>query len=193
MRKFDALETQKLDSQHSFRYRPELPELLHIEDPALLVMRDFEKTLPLVTAPAETIEHALTEMKALDSHIMLVVENDSIIGIISSSDILGPKTTRVIEERRVKHSDITVRNIMTPRDKITAIDFKILRGAKIGHLIATLKEVKQLYALVIQQEENGQQLVKGLIYVHDIIRSLDRAFSVHLSEARSILELQRPD
>ena len=189
---FEPLQILKLSEQNTYTHPPLGPELVYITDPAVDVIINFSHVKPLITTPTHTIDQANVDMKFSGTHIMLVVEDETVVGVVSSEDILGEKPMHIAQERRIRRDEILVSAVMTPQHELMAIDYKDVKYAKVGHLLTTLTENKQHYALIVDTEENStMQTVHGLVYIYDIIKRLDNDLPTELKEARSLLELQK--
>lgn len=188
---YNALPSVNLDAKN--RYEPLLnfPELLHLEDPATDIMVDFNVIQPPVTHPRETIAGVLSAIKGSAIHVLLVLENNHVVGLISAEDVLGEKPLRISQERRVSHEQIHVHAVMTPSEHILAIDYKELRAAKIGHVLETFKDQQKHYLLAVETDEDGAQKIRGVIYIYDIVKRLNKDLVLELREARSLLELRQ--
>jgi CBS domain containing-hemolysin-like protein len=189
---YHALPHIKLSKNNNYDYQEHRPELVHLDDSALDVMINLEKKKPLTASPKDSIDDTLIDMKASGAHIMVVVEDEKVVGVISSEDILGERPMQVAEDRRIKRDQILVRSVMTPQEKLAAIDYEEVRFAKIGNIISTLRDTKQHYAIVVNtSEDSDEQMIHGIIYIYDIIKRLNKDLVTELRAARSILELKR--
>lgn len=189
---YQPLPTLHLNAGSPYIHTGDLPELIHIEDPALSVMLDYKHTRAITIAPTAFIAEAHIEMKACGVHLLLVVDNESrVVGLISSEDILGEKPVKIIQEKHLSRAEVRVRLVMTPQEHIVAIDYEALRLAKVAHVIQTLKAAKQHYALVVEvNHANHQQTVRGLFSLSQISKQL--AINVIDDDplARSLIELR---
>jgi CBS-domain-containing membrane protein len=189
---YEPLPTIALNADNILMHPSTLPELVHIDDPALDVMIDYKKTTPLNIDPHEPIDHALSEMKVSGVHVLLVVNSHKhVTGVISTEDILGERPIKWMQERHLKRSEVLVRMVMTPHDKLAALDFESLRHAKVAHVINTLKDLNQHYALVVQTDTAQKQKVRGMFSSSQISRQLHMDISNSLSEAHSLAELKK--
>lgn len=151
----------------------ELPEIVHLDDPALAVLIDFKLTKPPIVSPELPIDNALNEMKISGVHLMLVTNEDkNVIGLIGTEDILGEKPIKLIQERRINRHEILVKMVMTNESDIVAFDFETLRYARVGNVIKTLKELHQHYALVIKFNSENKLIVRGLFSTSQISKQL---------------------
>lgn len=134
-------------------FQPASPNPVTLDSPASEVMTDLRKIHAAVIAPSITMEVANTYMMQRGVRTLLVMNDDnSLAGIITASDILGEKPMRFIQERGVKHNEILVVDMMTPLEKLEAIPLEELEHAKVGNIVASLRESGRLHALVIEHD-----------------------------------------
>lgn len=170
----------------------DLPEVVHMEDPALMVMIDFKLSKPPLIDPNTSIDDALDEMKISEVHQLLVADEDNnIIGIVGSEDIVGEKPIKLIQERRINRGEIMVKMIMTRAEEILAFNIEDLKHARVGNVVNTLKERRQHYALVIKIDDQGKFLVRGLFSTSQISKQLHMNIANGISGAATIAELQK--
>ena len=132
------------------------------------------------------MEYAAQRMRANRIHLLLVTdENNAILGLITSTDIEGEKPLIQISKRRVRRSEITVADIMTPRERLEVIDMADVLSARVGHVVATLKAVGRQHAMVIDRDESGRSLVRGLFSLSQLNRQLARRLKPLRSPAPS--------
>ena len=131
-------------------------------------------------------------MKICNTHLLLVIDQErAVIGMITTEDILGEKPLKVSQQRFIKHTEVLVRMVMTPQNKIPVIDTAELQFAKVGDVIETLHHLKQHDALVIENDaDTGKQIVRGLFSLSQISKQLSEDVTFDLSQAQSILEMK---
>lgn len=175
----------------TFAHPTELPEVVHLEDPALTVMIDFENTKAPVVTPETRIDQVLEEMKISSVHLMMVADqNKNVIGLISTEDILGEKPIKILEERRINRGEITARMVMVPQTQIAAIDYDSLTNIRVGNIVNTLRGNHEHYVLVIQTLEKNQKIIRGLFSISQISKQLHMDLNNNFSKAETIAELQ---
>jgi CBS domain containing-hemolysin-like protein len=113
-------------------------------------------------------------MEILGVHLLLVInEEGHFQGILSSEDVWGEKPIKMIQERRIHRDQVLVRTIMVPYSEITAFDFDLIKSAKVGHIVKTLSEHKQHYALAVSPcTETQVQLIRGIFTASQISKQL---------------------
>jgi hypothetical protein len=93
-----------------------------VDSSALLVMTDLKRVAAAVVSPQETVDAAHAFMFQRGVRMLLAVDADqNLAGIVTTNDILGEKPVAVANQRRMKHSDILVADVMTPASKTFAI------------------------------------------------------------------------
>ena len=78
----------------------------------------------------------------------------------------------IVGERGVRYEEVLARDIMTPRERLEAITFRAVQNAEVGHVVATLKETGRQHALVIDEDDFGRQMIRGIFSVSRISRQL---------------------
>ena len=188
---FDALKTIELNKHTKTLHPPKLPELAHIDDLALTVMLDFQYQHPVTVHCDTTIDDAAIEMKANNVHLLFVIDDeDTVIGLTNSRLLHGEIPYKIMQEKRIKHSEITVGMLMLSREKILCLDYESVKTAKIGSIIENFKRNKRHYALVIDLDEEGNQQIHGYFSASRISKSLGEDINTESTAADSIAELQ---
>jgi CBS-domain-containing membrane protein len=152
------------------------PESVTLESSATSVMTDL-KQVPAQTIEAEaSIEEANTKMIRQGVRLLFVTDaQHHLLGIVTATDIQGGHVVQVLLARGVSRQEVTVREIMTARDHLEAIDMHEVRGAKVGHVLSTLKQVGRQHAIVVDVEvyqPGVMQTVRGLFSATQIARQL---------------------
>ena len=172
---------------------PDMPELVHMHDPATYVFTDFTHNRPVVIAPDVSIDVAMNKMKSSGVGLLLVIDQaGAVIGEITIADILGDVPVRMAQESGMDHSEIVVDMVMTPRKDIKVLEWSHMKDGKVGHIVATLHQLES-FAPNIPTEEvftsphrakaNGRiQASKPLSYFGDLIDG----FALEISEGRVV-------
>jgi len=156
--------------------RPAPPKTITLESPALDVMTDLRHIYAAVIEPQVTMESANAFMILRGVRSLLVLNQDRALGgIITASDILGEKPLRFIRERGVKHNEILVSDIMTPLEQMEAIPIGEVEHARVGHVIASLRESGRQHTLVIENNAAGKPVVCGIFSSTQIEKQLGAA------------------
>lgn len=170
---YTHLPTSNLD-QASSLLRPAcvLPERVGLDNPALDVMTDFRRMTAFISTPGDSIKQAEERMIRRKVRLLFVMDNQNrVAGLITNTDIHGEKPMQVVQSRGIRRDEVLVSDIMTPVDRLEAIDFDDLAHARVGHVLETLKWRGRQHALVIEHE-NGQKLVRGLLSLSQLSKQL---------------------
>ncbi|SHL13950.1 CBS domain-containing protein [Nitrosospira sp. Nsp11] len=170
--------------------RPTPPKSVTLMSPALDVMTDFRTIEAGTTEPNETMECANTHMMERGIRSLLVLNQDKIlVGMITATDILGEKPLRFVQERRMKHNEILVADIMTPLDRMEAIPIEQVRHGKVANVIASLRNAGRQHSLVIENDPDGNLEVCGIFSLTQIEKQLGSAI-LPIEVARTFTEIE---
>ncbi len=161
-----------------------------LEDPALQVMTDFRSTTAVIILPGDTVNEAHRRMIQRGVRLLLVVDQDrKVLGLITATDVLGEKPMKVVTQRGIPRNELLVRDIMTPQTELEALRLEDVRAAKVGHVVATLRNAGRQHTLVVEQDGSGREIVRGLFSATQIARQL--GVSIHTDEiARTFSEIE---
>ena len=166
------------------------PERVGLDDAAVSVMTDLERVSAVLIRPADSIDEANRRMIQRGVRLLLVVdEARAVTGLVTANDILGEKPLQVISQRSGRRQDLVVRDLMTPQHQLEVLDMRDVRHARVGHIVATLKECARQHAVVVETDAHGRQTVRGLFSLTQIARQLGVALQT--SEiARTFSEIE---
>jgi CBS domain-containing protein len=166
--------------------------LLREDEPALAVMTDFSRIMPITIEPIMTIDYALHKMMRQGVRMLLVTgEHDYVIGIITSYDIQGEKPVKYSEETGLNHNNIKVAMIMTPLNEVAAFDLNFVKQSLVRHVVNTLCRLHRPHALVVTSDKTGAQRICGMFSTSHIGRCLGKDLNINVHAAPSLAEIQR--
>ena len=146
---------------------------LKSNDPAVHAMTDFTSKFAITVAPDRQIDAALADMVRLSVRAMLVGRADRVVGLITSYDIEGPRPARFAERLQVtRREDITVGDIMTAWDDLPTLDWRTIQTARISDLLEISEGMGVMHLLVVESDDRGAEVVRGLISRSRIERQL---------------------
>ncbi|MDB5873251.1 MAG: hypothetical protein JWQ07_2693 [Ramlibacter sp.] len=150
-----------------------------LDSPAIEVMTDLTQVAAVVVDPQATMELAHSYMMQRGVRMLLALDKgDSLAGIITATDILGEKPVGLVQERRIRHSDILVSDLMTPAAQLDAFEMRQVASARVGHIVASLRQLRRNHALVVQTGEDGRVEVRGIFSLSQIARQLGIALQL---------------
>ena len=148
-----------------------------LESSALDVMTDLRHNNAVVIEPYVSMEFANSYMIQCRVRSLLVLHEQSLIGIITATDILGDKPLRFIQERHVKHNEILVSDIMTPLDRLEAISIIEVQNSRVGQVVASLRDTGRQHILATESNGDGKSSVCGIFSFTQIERQLGAKIS----------------
>jgi CBS-domain-containing membrane protein len=162
-----------------------------LNDPAVEVMTDLKTTISVTIGPDATLTVANEKMKHRGVRLLFVVdENTTLLGLVTATDILGEKPLQQVKRLGGSWADVRVGDVMTPHEKLEVLTLADVLGAKVGHIVATLKACGRQHALVVDREEvSGWQMVRGIFSVSQIARQLGMEIQV-VPTARTFAEIE---
>jgi len=170
--------------------QPASPNSVTLDSPASEVMTDLRKLQAAVIASNITMEIANNYMIHRGVRTLLVVNDDnSLAGIITATDILGEKPMRFIQERGFKRSEILVLDLMTPLEKLEAISLEEVAHARVGNIVASLRESDRLHELVIDHDFSGLPEICGIFSWTQIEKQLGAVIPPN-NVAKSFAEIE---
>jgi len=167
-----------------------LPERVGLDNPALDVMTDFRRLTAFIATPGDTIQQAEQRMIRRKVRLLFVMDGeDRVAGLVTSTDIHGEKPMQVVQSRGIRRDEVLVADIMTPVDRLEAVDYDDIAHARVGHILETLKARGRQHALVIENA-NGQLMVRGLLSLSQLCKQL--GINVETTEvADTFLEIEQ--
>jgi CBS domain-containing protein len=149
-----------------------LPERVTLDSPALDVMTDFRRMTAFIASPGDTLQQAEARMIRHKVRLLFVMDaEDQVAGLVTSTDIYGEKPMQVVQSRSIHRYEVLVSDIMTPVDRLEAIEFVDLTHASVGHVLETLKARGRQHALVVETT-GTQKLVRGLLSLSQLCKQL---------------------
>lgn len=201
-RQYQALPIRELGEGGGFR-RPvqAQPARVTPESPALEVMTDLERTSPATIRPQAPVEGANQYMISRGVRLLLVVdERETVLGLITATDILGERMIRVAMERGLRPGDLAVGDIMTPAAQVEVLALEDVRGARVGHVLETLRRAGRQHALVADYDmiptrslidaPLRRAMVRGIFSISQVARQLGVALEAGTAVALTFSEIE---
>jgi len=151
---------------------------VRMESAAIEVMTDLRRIPAVTVGRFASIDQANRTMIGRGVRTAFVIDDrHGIMGIVTATDVLGGKPVQITQQRGIRHEEVTVRDIMTPVDRLQVIELGDVLKARVGNVIATLKLSGRQHALVVDRvldpEAGHRQMVRGIFSLTQIARQLD--------------------
>lgn len=175
MEAFRDLPTQHCQNIDTLTF-PTEPQQLTLHSPALSVLTDFSRTKPLIIEASTPIDRALEMMKKSHVRMKLVVdEQEHFLGIISTIQLQSDDVLAKATKLRLPRNELSVKDVMLPRQQLQVLELKTLSKAKVGDLLQTLKHLGLQHTVVV---DAASQQICGMISAADIARKLHIPFEL---------------
>ena len=132
--------------------------------PALEAMTDLTTEAAHVVAPDRTIDEALHDMIVFGVRLLFVVQDDVVLGIVTSYDISGERPMQIREpgDTPHRHADVTVADIMTPIREVRPLRFGWVARATAADVAALFRSRPESHLLVAEPAVAGTFLIRGI-------------------------------
>jgi CBS domain-containing protein len=187
-REFDPLPIRELGAGAGFR-RPTQAEAARVtpDSPALHVMTDLARVSPATIRPQAPLAGANQFMITRGVRLLLVVdERDTILGLITATDLLGERPMQVATERGLRRGELSVADVMTPAAQIEVVALADVEASRVGHVLETLRRLGRQHALVVDPGNT----VRGIFSISQIARQLGVTLASGGSVARTFSEIE---
>jgi CBS domain-containing protein len=150
------------------------PKPVRADSPAIEAMTDFRQVAAATIGATATIGEATHAMIARGVRLLIVVDADrAVVGLITARDTMGERPINLMRERGLVHGELTVADLMHPRNAIDVLDIGTVLRAEVGHILATLKEAGRQHALVVDRDQlSREEIVRGVFSATQIGRQL---------------------
>lgn len=202
-RAYDPLPIVELGAGAGFR-RPAQSQASPVtpESPALHAMTDLARTSPATIRPEAPLSGAKQFMITRGVRLLLVVDeqHDTVLGVITASDILGERPLQVAASRGLRAGELAVADVMTPAAQVEVLAFGDVQGARVGHVLETLRRLGRQHALVVEHEwlppagllerPARRTWVRGVFSLTQIARQLGLTLASGGEVARTFSEIE---
>ena len=174
IKEYTPLQSFPMKADSSFaRPAQVLPERVKLGDPATDVMTDLSKVSLVSVRAMTSMDKAIARMIRYGVRMLLVLDDDDhLAGLLTATDVMGEKPTRFLQDMGGTHADIMVRDIMTTQRELEALMIRDVKNAQVGQIVASLKKSHRQHALVVAEDADGNQAVRGLFSITQIARQL---------------------
>ena len=163
---------------------------VHAGSPAIEVMTDLAKVQAITIRRLATIDEATRTMMARGVRALFVVDNDvEVIGIVTSTDTQGEKPILLTQQRGIRYDEVMVRDIMTPAERLEAMELADVLKARVGDVVVTLRLSGRQHALVIERG-TSEPTVRGIFSLTQIARQLGLAPQPVHDIGRTFVEIE---
>lgn len=158
-----ALSTRRLAGGASIiQAEPWADAKVRLDSPALEVMTDLRRVKAAATSPGTRLADAEQQMIYQGVRMLLVVERmPQVLGLVTYADLEGDRAMRVVQQRGLRHDEITVSDVMTEISALDAVELDAVRTAAVSNVVATLKAFGRHHLLVVEARAGGDDAPAG--------------------------------
>lgn len=150
-----------------------LPERVKLDDPAVNVMTDLKSVSVVNVRAKSSVDKANAKMIRYGVRSLLVLDDaDKVVGLLTAVDVLGEKPVNFLQSMGGTHADILVRDIMTPQRELEVLKLEDVYAAKVGNIVSSLEKSGRQHAMVVEENPDGTQEIRGLFSATQIQRQL---------------------
>jgi len=162
-----------------------------LDSPALDVMTDFAHVQAATIDPSASLAVANDYMITRGVRSLFVTSPEGrMLGLITTTDLLGERPMRASHAHGVKRHELLVGDVMTPAGDAVALRFEDVRSAKVGHVVASLKQAGRHHELVAETLPSGEIRIRGMFSVSQIARQLGMPLQI-TELARTFAEIEQ--
>ena len=173
MRDYQPLTSISLARSGACTLAQPAPNPVTLDSPAIDVMTDLAKVAAATIEPSALVTAANEYMVARAVRSLFVTAPDGhVLGLVTTTDILGERPVRVSHARGIKRNELLVSDVMTPIESIVAMRIEDVRAAKVGHIVASLKQAGRHHELVAEVRPNQHPQIRGIFSASQIARQL---------------------
>lgn len=156
--------------------KPLGPELTR-DSPGLAAMTDFSCERPVIVSPERHVDDALHDMIISGIRALLVLNDTTVLGLITAADILGTRPIQFLQNPLCQGSpcrrrDVHVADIMTPWTALRLLNFASVAAATAGDLVDHFSDTDATHLLIIEPANRGGNIVRGLLSRTRLVRQL---------------------
>ena len=163
-----------------------------LDDPATLVMTDFNALTPFSIEPSAKITATNDKMIACGVRLLFVTDyGGNLLGLVTATDIQGEKPVQFMKDYGGKHDDIQCQDIRTPAVSLDALQYRDVELARVGDIVETMRLFRRQHILVTDKGEDAEhEAVRGIFSTSQIGRQLGFRIE-HTERANSFAELEQ--
>jgi CBS domain-containing protein len=155
---------------------PLVPDLTR-DSPGLAAMTDFLCERPVIVSPERRVDDALHDMIVAGIRALLVVNDSTVLGLITAADILGTRPIQFLQNPQCEGSpcrrrDVHVADIMTPWPALRLLHSASVAAATVGDLVDYFSDTDATHLLVIETSSRSGDIVRGLLSRTRLARQL---------------------
>lgn len=154
--------------------KPVVRARVDASSPALEAMTDFRHATPVTISRHASLDEANRVMTLCQAHYLLVSDNQGqLLGIVSEAGTRGHGPLAAARALAVRPGELVVGDVMINKhDDAEVMHLKDVSGARVGNVLATLKELGTPHCLVVEHDEHDHHVLCGVFVLAEIERQM---------------------
>ena len=155
--------------------------------PAQRVMTDFQHMTPITIARDASLDDANKIMALCHVHYLLVADGQrQLQGIVTEAGTRGHRPLAIAHTMGVRPGELVVGDVMIKQhDEVEVMHLRDVHTARVGNVLATLKELGTPYCLVVDHDEEDNHILCGIFSLSRIEREMGLAQSAEIAQTFS--------
>lgn len=147
---------------------------VNANSPALEVMTDFRRVSPIAVSRDVSLDEANRLMTLCNVHCLLVIDAQRhLLGLVTEAGTKGHRPLAAAYKMGIRPSELVVANVMIDKhDDAEVIHMEDVIHARVGNVLATLKELAIPYCPVVDHDEDNNHVLCGIFSLSQIERQM---------------------
>ena len=168
---------------------PKVQQTAGLNDDALMLFTDLRNSSIVMASHQDGLDQTLHVMKRAGVRMVFVTGvHGELMGLVTADDLLGERPVMRALAEHVRHEELALEHVMTPVAVWQVVTMAQLVGARVGHIVATLREHGLRYLLVTEVVE-GVTSLRGLFSARRVELALQTVIEGSLL-SRSFADLE---
>ncbi len=176
----------------SLKAAPTLPKVQQtagLGDDALSLFTDLRHSSIVMASHQDGLDQTLHVMKRAGVRMVFVTGvHGELMGLVTADDLQGERPVLRALADHVRHEELALEHVMTPVSVWQVVSLPQLAGARVGNIVATLREHGLRYLLVTETQD-GQTSLRGLFSARRVELALQTVIEGSL-HSRSFADLE---
>jgi hypothetical protein len=176
----------------SLKVAPTLPKLTRSarsEDRALPLLTDLRFSPLVVASHRDGLDQTVHVMLRAGVRMAFVSgPMGDLVGMVTADVLLGERPVMRAMTDQIQHAELTLADVMTPLTHWEVSDMHYVRYARVGDIVATMREHGLRY-LLVTEVQGGQVALRGLFSATRLEVALGQSIDADL-HAHSFAELE---
>ncbi|SBT06801.1 putative signal transduction protein with CBS domains [Candidatus Accumulibacter aalborgensis] len=142
--------------------------------PALEVMTDYRRLMPVTISRHASLDDANRAMTLCKVQYLLVTdEQRHLLGIITEAGTRGNQPLATAHRMGIRPGELVVGHVMIDKhDDADVMHLRDVMAAKVGNVVATLKELGTPFCLVVDHDQEDHHVLCGVFSLARIQRQM---------------------